>query len=95
MLTHIVMFRMNDRNREYIEKARDLLLGMNGRIPQLRYLEVGTDILHTERSYDIVLITKFDSLEDMQAYQVHPVHLEVAEYIGTVRESAAAVDYES
>ena len=49
---------------------------MEGNVPMLKYLEVGVDELHTERSYDIVLITKFDSLEDMNDYQKYPYHVE-------------------
>ncbi len=95
MITHVVLFKLKDRSPQSIEKAKDVLLGLKGKIPFLRYLEVGTDVLHSERSYDIALITKFDSMEDLQAYQVHPVHLEVAKYITAVRESAIAVDFES
>ena len=97
MITHVVLFKLKDRSPQSIEKARDILLGLKGKgkIPVLRYLEVGMDVLHSERSYDIALITKFDSMEDLQAYQVHPVHLEVAKYITAVRESAIAVDFES
>ena len=93
MITHVVLFKLKDRSPQSIEKAKDVLLGLKGKIPFLRYLEVGTDVLHSERSYDIALITKFDSMEDLQAYQVHPVHLEVAKYITAVRESAIAVDF--
>jgi hypothetical protein len=95
MITHIVFFKLKDRRPPNVEKAKDVLLGLKGRIPQLRYLEVGTDVLHSERSYDIALVTKFDSLEDLEAYQKHPVHVEVAKYMTSVRESAVAVDYES
>jgi len=95
MLTHIVFFKLIDPSTQNILKTKEILLGMEGKIPQLRYLEVGIDIVRSERSYDIALVTKFDSLEDMQAYQVHPVHKEVAEYIGTVRQSVIVVDYES
>lgn len=95
MITHIVLFKLKDRSLRSVEKARDVLLGLKGRIPQLRHLEVGTDVLHSERSYDIALVTKFDSLEDLEAYQKHPVHVEVAKYMTSVRESAVAVDYES
>lgn len=77
-----------------IDKARDILLSLKGKISQLRYLEVGTDVLHSERSYDIALIAKFDSMEDLQAYQVHPIHLEVAKYIMSESQSAIAVDFE-
>ncbi len=68
---------------------------MSGKIPQLRHLEVGVDVLRSERSYDLALVTKFDSLEDLQAYQAHPVHVDVTKYIASVIESAVAVDYES
>ena len=95
MITHIVFFKLKDRKPPSVEKARDVLLGLKGRIPQLRHLEVGTDVLHSERSYDIALVTKFDSLEDLETYQKHPVHVEVAKYMNSVRESAVAVDYDS
>ncbi len=70
-------------------------MGLKSRIPQLRQLEVGTDVLHSERSYDLALVTKFDSLEELEIYQKHPVHVEMAKYMTSVRESAIAVDYES
>ena len=94
MITHVVLFKLKDRSPRSIEKARDVLLGLKGKIPVLLYLEVGTDVLHSERSYDIALITKFDSMEDLQAYQVHPVHLEIAKYINSVKEFSISVDYD-
>ncbi len=93
MITHIVLFKLTDRSN--IEKAKNVLIGMKGKIPQLRHLEVGVDALHSERSYDLALVTKFDSLKDLQDYQAHPVHVEVSKYIMSVRESAISVDYES
>lgn len=93
MITHIVLFKLKDSSPSNVEKARDVLLGLKGRIPELRHLEVGIDVLRSERSYDLALVAKFDSLEELQAYQKHPVHLEVAKYMTSVRESAVAVDY--
>jgi len=95
MIAHIVLFKLKDRSPQSVEKARDVLLRLKGRIPLLRQLEVGIDVLHSERSYDIALVTKFDSLEELEAYQKHPVHVEVAKYMTSVRESAIAVDYDS
>ena len=95
MITHIVLFKLKDRSTGNIEQARDVLSGMKGKIIQMRYLEVGIDILHSERSYDIALITKFDTPKDMEAYQNHPVHAEVLKYMTSVRESSITVDYES
>lgn len=93
MLTHIVFFKLRDRAE--VTKAKDALLSLTGKIPTLRQIEVGIDILHSERSYDLALTTKFDSLEGMQQYQTHPEHIKVAEYLATIRESSLTVDYES
>lgn len=95
MITHIVFFKLKDRSAESVERTAQVLRDMEGKIEQLRHLEVGVDVLHTERSYDIALVTKFDSLADLDAYQVHPVHKKVIEHMSQVRESSVAVDYES
>ncbi len=95
MITHIVFFKLKDRSQQGVGKARDVLLGMKGKIPQLRHLEVGLDVLHSQRSFDIALLTKFDSLEELDAYQKHPAHVKVAEYMTSVRKFSVSVDYES
>ena len=50
---------------------------MEGRIPPLRGIEVGVDVVKSPRSYDLALITRFDSLADIRAYQAHPYHQNV------------------
>ena len=94
MITHVVLFKLVDRSQENIEKARAVLASLAGKIPQLRHLEVGADVLRTDRSFDLALVARFDSLEDLNTYQIHPVHQEVIKYMLSVRESAVAVDYE-
>jgi hypothetical protein len=85
---------MKERSASVIEKTRDVLMNMKGKIPQLRHIEVGIDLLHSERSYDLALVTKFDAMADLETYQTHPVHQEVVKYMATVRESSVVVDYE-
>lgn len=94
MITHIVLFKLKDRSAGSVIKAKDILSGMKGKIPQLRHLEVGIDVLHSERSYDLALVTKFDSIKELQNYQAHPVHVEVARYMNSVKDSSISVDYE-
>jgi hypothetical protein len=68
---------------------------MQGKIDQLRHLEAGIDVVRSERSYDIALVTKFDSLQDLQDYQVHPYHAgEVVPHMKSACSSIVAVDYE-
>jgi len=96
MITHIVFFRLKDKSPASIAAAREKLLGMEGRIDLLRHIEVGVDVIRSERSFDLALVTRFDSLDDLQAYQVHPYHEgEVVPYMKSVSEAVAAVDYES
>jgi hypothetical protein len=94
MITHIVFFKLADAAN--IPATVDMLRSMDGRIDELRHLEVGSDLLHTERSYDIALLTRFDSLAALQAYQVHPYHAgTVVPHMKGVCTSIVAVDYES
>ncbi len=94
MFTHVVLFKLSDRSAENIEKTKDVLMGMIHQIPVLLHLEVGVDVLHSERSYDLALITKFAAREDLQTYNVHPAHEEVIKHMKTVVQSSVSVDYE-
>ncbi|WP_136514647.1 Dabb family protein [Geomonas edaphica] len=95
MIVHIVLFKLKEATAENVEKAKERLLSMEGKVEMLRQLEVGVDLIRSERSADVALYTKFDSLEDLQAYQVHPYHAnEVAAYMKSVCSSVVAADYE-
>ena len=94
MIVHVVCFKLKDPTPENVEIARKKLLSLEGNVPQVRHLEVGADELHSPRSYDLVLITHFDSWEDSEAYQVHPFHKEVGGYLSSNSSSLIAVDYE-
>lgn len=95
MIAHIVLFKLKEATPEGIEKAKEILMSMDGKVEMLRHLEVGVDVIRSERSADIALYTKFDSLEDLQAYQVHPYHAnEVAAYMRSVCSSVVAADYQ-
>lgn len=96
MVTHLVFFKLNDPSAENMEATRTKLLSMAGQIPLLKHLEAGVDVIRSERSYDVALITRFDSLADLQAYQIHPYHAgEVIPFMKSVCSSIVAVDYES
>ena len=96
MITHIVLFKLSDPTIENLSATRDKLLSMDGKIAQLRHLEAGIDVIRSERSYDIALTTRFDSLQDLQEYQMHPYHAgEVVPHMKSVCASIVVVDYES
>lgn len=67
---------------------------MEGRVPSLRHIEAGVDVVRSARSYDVALVTRFDDLAGMEEYQVHPVHQEIAAFIREHATGIVAVDYE-
>lgn len=94
MFTHIVFFKLRESTPENVEKAKNILESMSGKIPQLKKVEVGVDVVHSDRSFDLALITKFNSHKDMDEYQVHPYHVnEVLKPLKPMLKKSAAVDY--
>ncbi len=47
MITHIVFFKLKDSSPENVQRTRDVLMGMEGKIPQLKFLEVGIDVVRS------------------------------------------------
>ena len=94
MLTHVVLFKLKDRSPENISATRDRIALISGQIPQLRSLEVGINVVDSERAYDIALVETFESVEAMKAYQVHPVHVELLKDVVPRFDTSVSVDYE-
>ena len=94
MIRHIVLFKIKEEYKAEIPQLVENFYGMKGRIEGMLDLEAGQDILHSERSYDIALITTFDTRAAFDAYQTHPVHMPVKKRMGEVRVSSVACDFE-
>ena len=94
MIRHIVLFRIKDEFRDEIPQLVKNFYGMKGKIEGMLDLEAGQDVLHSERSYDLALITVFDSMASLQVYQAHPVHLPVKKRMHDVRSASVACDFE-
>ena len=95
MITNNQLLRLKDRSSENIAKAREVLLSMQGEIEFLRDLKVPMNIRDGASSYDLLMIAQYNTMEDLEAYIVHPVHVEIAKYIASVLETSAVVCYES
>ena len=99
MIKHIVMWKLEENaegntkleNAKIIKEKLEALVVI---IPEIVELEVGIDILGTNQSYDVVLVSIFKSLEELDIYAKHPEHLKVGEFVGKVRKDRVAVDYE-
>ena len=94
MVKHIVMFKLADKNPENLDQAIAALNSLRGNIETLKFIEIGTDFLSSERSYDIVLTAFFDDREGLKAYAGHKNHLPVVEKMRSLCSSSIVVDYE-
>lgn len=47
MITHVVLFKLKNPTPENLEKTKEVLLNMEGKIPQLREIVVGIDLLRS------------------------------------------------
>ena len=67
---------------------------MNGRVDGLAGLEVGRNQVESARHYDMALITRFKSWDDLDAYRTDTYHVEtILAHLSAVAESSVVVDY--
>jgi hypothetical protein len=95
MVKHIVMFKLAEKTEENLSQAMATLNSLKGNIETLKFLELGTDFLGSERSYDIVLTAFFDDCEGLKAYAGHKNHLPVVDKMRSLCSSSVVVDYET
>ncbi len=93
MIRHIVLFKIKDEFKSEIPQLVQAFYGMIGKVDGLLQLEAGADILHSDRSYDLALITVFRDRDAFDAYQTHPAHLPVKKRMHEVRETSVACDF--
>ncbi len=77
------------------KKMKNDLEALRKKIPVIRHLEVGINAIPSDAASDVVLYSEFANEKDLDAYQKHPEHLRVADFVGKVRESRAVVDYQT
>lgn len=94
MVRHIVFFKLQDSSDENKKIVQEKIMSMQGKIDYLRHLEVGINFSPQERAFDLALISDFDNKEDLQAYAVNPVHVEIVNYLKERDTVTKVVDYE-
>jgi hypothetical protein len=93
LITHIVLMKFADPGNR--DEAKTRLEALPAEIPQISTLHVGLDVIGSEVSYDLALTTTHTSIEELKAYQAHPVHVEFGGWLRPLLTSRVVVDYES
>ncbi len=94
MIKHIVLVRFKaGTERAEIERIITGLRGLPGRIPEIRGYEVGEDVVHSPRSFDLAVIGRYEDLDALKRYQDHPAHVPLATALRAAAEQMVAVDF--
>lgn len=100
MLKHIVMWKFKEfadgaLRTQNLHHAKTLFEALPAKIPQIKKLEVGSSVEHSDQSYDFVLISEFENQDALKQYQIHPEHVKVVDYLGRVQTVKAVIDFET
>lgn len=93
MIKHIVFFKLEDNSEANKETVKARIIGMKGKIDVLKHIEVGVNFSPEERAFDLALVTDFETKEDLQAYAIHPLHVEVVTFLKSINTVTKVVDY--
>ncbi len=94
MLTHIVVWKYKEEvPQETREEHRAKLVSLKNIIAEVVDLKVGADALHLARSYDTGLVATFKSLEDLDAYTIHPIHQEAVNLGKEIAAHVVSIDF--
>ena len=96
MIKHIVMWNIEEeldlnRTRQTLKEKLEALMNT---VESLKEISVGFNYNTSEAKRDIVLITSFSDKAGLDAYIIHPAHIEVGEYVRQVTQDRVVVDYE-
>jgi hypothetical protein len=92
MVKHIVLYTLKDgvEKKEAVDLIESVLVPLVGKIPGLKHMEVKLAF----NGMDYALYSEFDSREDLEAYAVHPLHLEAKSHFHHLLATRVAADYE-
>ena len=95
MLQHYILIKFKTGvNGEHIAEFCRRMLALRTTVSGIEHLEIGRDILHDARSWDLILIMRFASTEALRSYQQHPEHLRLMAFNQPSVADVASVDFE-
>ncbi|NLJ15827.1 MAG: Dabb family protein [Clostridiales bacterium] len=95
MIKHIVLWTFKEQAQDKIDDAAKMLISLNGKVPQLLSIEVGRSIFSNGTNYQLGIVTTFNSVEDLEAYRIHPEHMKVVKFLENIVDKRANIDFET
>ena len=94
MLHHYVFIKYaNGTPNAHIEEFCARMEGLRTNVPGIEHLQIGRDMLHDARSWDLILIMRFVSIETLRRYQQHPEHVQLMAFNQPAVAQVGSVDF--
>ena len=98
MVKHIVLWSYKpeltqEQRHEAGETIRQKLEDVGRQVPGVVSLEVRTNGLSSSNR-EVALLSVFESREALEAYQIHPAHVEAGKYVRAMTCDRACMDFE-
>lgn len=92
MIKHVVMWKFKENTGKEMDEFLEGLKSLENQIPEIKSMQVGKNIDNDE--YDAILISEFESVEDMNKYKTDPRHVKVSNMCKEIRTKRTAFDFE-
>ena len=94
MIDHVIAFKAPNLDaaaeQELFAKLAELQ-----HVPGVRGFALGRNFGDRSRGFDVCMRITFDTREDLDAYEAHPIHKDVVAYNRKVTEEHICFDFES
>lgn len=99
MIRHLVMWKVKDeamglKKWELMAEMKFRLEALPALIPEIKFFQIGLNLVKADTASDLVLISDFESLDTLKSYVEHPEHQKVVDFVKQAAAERRAVDFE-
>ena len=94
MVTSIILFKLKEKSNGNCALLEEKLLGMRGKIDQLKSITTKTHMNIGSATFDLMMTAQYNSKDDFAKYLVHPIHVDVKDFVLEHCEEMASFQYE-
>lgn len=87
-------FGSEEEKKNFCSRLTEAFDGLDKIIPEIKFLQIGFDELHTDASYDFAVNVDIESLDDLSVYANHPEHVKAVTVIKEMAIDRKVIDYE-
>jgi len=98
MIKHIAMFKFKafesaEEKEKYYIRLREAFDGLDKKVPEIKFLQIGFDELQSEASFDFAVNVVIEDLECLSAYANHPEHIKAGAVVRERLVDRKVIDY--